>query len=140
VSIVFILVAIGIVIFVGLPLFEARTGTRLWSHSGSNHRAQDLEERKEAIYTAIKDIEFDYQMGKLSEEDFKELRQQYKEDAMGLLKKIEQIQGKTVKATGIHAKKKRTKFDLREPNYCWICGITVTENDQFCANCGNKLK
>lgn len=140
-NLLFILLVIAVVLFVGYPLFETRTKKGIWSRSASNSRARDLEDRKEAIYAAIKDMEFDYQMGKLSDEDFKALRQQYKEEAIGLLKKIDQIQSKKVKAKGVYSKQKqKIKSDSKDVNFCWICGTAITDGDEFCANCGNKLK
>lgn len=49
-----------------------------------------LEEQKLELYSAIKEIELDFDMGKLSEEDFKELRQSYIYEASKVIKKIEE--------------------------------------------------
>ncbi|MFQ5751708.1 MAG: zinc ribbon domain-containing protein [bacterium] len=136
---IFILLAAVVSYLVVSPIFKARIQQGYWGKHDSNHRAGDLVERKETIYAAIKDIEFDYQMGKLSEEDFKELRQQYKDEAIGLLKKIDKIQGKKVKAKQLHAKNNK-KADARPIKYCWICGTPVTKGDQFCVNCGTTLE
>lgn len=137
--ITFFILSIAVSILVVYPIIKTKIGFEY--KEGLNHRARDLEDRKEAIYEAIKDIEFDYQMGKLSEEDFAELRQQYKEEAIGLLKKIEQIQKKRIKSKKIHAKQRQQlKSGSKEIKFCWICGTPVTESDTFCANCGNKLK
>lgn len=55
-----------------------------------------LTEQKEHAYAAIKELDFDYNMGKLSEEDYKELKQQYKQDAVSFLQQIDAL----VKANG----------------------------------------
>lgn len=136
--VMFFVLALSVSLFVVYPIVQTKKGLRY--KIGSNHRARELEDRKEAIYAAIKDIEFDYQMGKLSEEDFTELRQQYKEEAISLLKKIDEIQKKQMKSEKIHAKQKQPiKADSKEINFCWICGTVITEGNKFCANCGNKL-
>jgi cytochrome c-type biogenesis protein CcmH/NrfG len=135
----FFILSIAVSLFVVYPIVQTKRGVGF--KDSSNHRARDLEDRKEAIYAAIKDIEFDYQMGKLSEEDFKELRQQYKDEAVGLLQKIDQIQKTRFKSKKIHAaKKQQIKSDSKEIKFCWICGTAVTKSDKFCINCGNKLK
>ncbi len=138
--IMFFLLSVAVSLFVVYPIVKTKTGFSY--KEGSNHRARDLEERKEAIYAAIKEIEFDYQMGKLSEEDFKELRQQYKEEAIGLLKKIDQIQKKQFKKHTKSKKPTATQIhsDTKEIHYCWMCGTAVTDSDKFCVNCGNQLK
>ena len=114
---------------------QARTRLGSWKTQASNNHPSDLIERKEAIYAAIKDIEFDYQMGKLSEEDFQELRQQYKDDAVKLLKKIDQKQKKAVKGEAIRSKKNDATA-----NFCWMCGTALVASDKFCANCGEKIE
>ncbi|MDN5348058.1 MAG: hypothetical protein PWP65_1622 [Clostridia bacterium] len=45
-----------------------------------------LEQEKGSAFTALAEIEFDYRMQKLSEEDYRALRQQYKSRAIKLLK------------------------------------------------------
>jgi len=132
----FFAITLLIAFFVALPMLQ-RSPRFGFGKLGGNHKANDLVERKESIYSAIKEIEFDYQMGKLSEEDFKALRQQYKEEAVNLLKKIDQLQSKPGKASG---QKKGTPKAQTSPNYCWVCGTAVTESDKFCANCGTKIR
>jgi len=131
----FIFLASVVSFYVVFPIIQARTQIGSWKEPSSNNYASDLIERKEAIYAAIKDIEFDYQMGKLSKEDYQELRQQYKDDAVKLLKKIDQKQKKVIKGEAIRAKKKNA-----QPNFCWMCGTALVASDKFCANCGEKIE
>ncbi len=135
--ILFLVLAVAISYFVALPLMSTHKSQ---FKADSNHKANDLVERKEAIYAAIKEIEFDYQMGKLSETDFKELRQQYKDEAIGLLGKIDQVQEKAVKAKDVYATKKPINSTGPGVNFCWLCGTSVTKGDAFCVSCGNKLE
>lgn len=133
---IFFVITLLVAFFVAMPMLQARTHRFGLGKFSSNHGANDLIERKEGIYSAIKEIEFDYQMGKLSEEDFKALRQQYKDEAVNLLKKIEQIQRKPAKPAG----KAKKPTEQKSPNFCWVCGTAVTKSDKFCANCGTKIQ
>lgn len=138
--IVFSLLAVFISLFVIMPVLQSRSRFGGWWGKGdSNHQASDLQERKESIYAAIKDIEFDYQMGKLSEEDFKELRQQYKNEAVNLLKEINTKEKKIVKPPASRSKNKATERLEAGPKFCWVCGTTLTNADKFCANCGTQI-
>jgi hypothetical protein len=123
IAVVLSLVAVA---FIGYPFYQSR---RKKISFDLNHRAEELETRKSEIYAAIKDIEFDYQMGKLSEEDYEELKHQYRTEAVGLLKEIDQDHGvqpvTDTRATGI--------------NFCSQCGEPVGKSEQFCSNCGEKL-
>ncbi len=137
-NVLFFVMAVMVSIYVILPIVQARTGAlRKTSHKG-NHRAADLEDRKNSIYSAIKEIEFDYQMGKLSEEDYDELRQQYKNDAVGLMKQLDKVAPKAAvgkKGTRQAAGKKSNGA----VEFCWLCGTNVTADDHFCPQCGNTL-
>jgi hypothetical protein len=56
-----------------------------------NDRLTELLGRKDAVLRAIKDLEFDYQVGKLSEEDYELYDQRLRRQAVGLLQQIEQV-------------------------------------------------
>ena len=131
----FIFLASVVSFDVVFPILQARTQTRSLKTPSFNNHAGDLIERKEAIYGAIKAIAFDYEMGKLSKEDYQELRQQYKQEAVQLLKKIDLKQKKVIKGEAIRAKKQDA-----QANFCWMCGTALDANDKFCVNCGEKIE
>lgn len=124
-----VVLAVAAAIFIGYPFYQSRKQKFSFE---SNHRAEELENRKAEIYAAIKDIEFDYQMGKLSEEDYLELREQYKSQAVDLLKKIDvEEQGKQ--------RRMGKKVKAAEIKFCVDCGMPVLGGDRFCTNCGTRL-
>ena len=98
-----------------------------------NHQSEELQARKAEIYAAIRDIELDYRMGKLSEEDYQSLRDQYKNEAIQIMKKLD---GST--APAVSAKKSPA---APQPNvrFCHQCGQAATNADLFCSACGAKL-
>ncbi len=130
-QIIFILLSLAVSAFIVYPLLTARVGSK--REFDSNHRATDLEERKDNIYAAIKEIEFDFQMGKLSEDDFDELRQQYKNDAVQLLKEMDKAQPGGTTTAG----KKSPKG--QSASFCWNCGTRLKKEDKFCFDCGTNL-
>jgi hypothetical protein len=121
-----IILAIITAVFIGYPLFQKRQQKISFA---LNHRDQELEARKNEIYAAIRDIDFDYKMGKLSQEDYEALRHQYKSEAIGLMKQIDAAQpGKTPR----RAKETAAAF-------CHHCGQPASAADRFCSACGGKL-
>lgn len=123
---------IGIVLVIATALF---VGYPLWQKSAraanfkSNHQAEDWQARKEEIYAAIRDIDFDYRMGKLSQEDYSTLREQYKGEAINLMKKIDAL---ALGARPAKGKKTASKF-------CHNCGEPAGAGDKFCTACGESL-
>src|SRR5262245_20655314 len=56
--------------------------------------------KKETVYENIKDLEFEYKMGKLAEEDYQRLRDDYSREAFGIISMIEAVQPETLAKTG----------------------------------------
>lgn len=155
---------VGVAILIGYPLFKAPSG--VYRREGTEDEPLlELELRKESAYAALKELEFDYRTGKLSEEDYKELEEQYRYQAISLLKDIDRAEkGEDLSEKieeEIRAIRKAKQKELRCPscqeNYipgdrfcpscgrgldlaCPGCGSPYREGDNFCSNCGNPLK
>lgn len=56
-----------------------------------NKEIISLEGEKNKLYSDLKDIEFDYNLGKITENDYKELRSKYMDRTAELLRKIDEI-------------------------------------------------
>lgn len=81
-----------------MPFFKRNSSAVKDSEYGGDalslgERLSELESRREALYGAIKELEFDYRMGKLSEADYEELDASYKLEAISLLKEIDALKG-----------------------------------------------
>lgn len=131
VEIIGIILAILTALFVGYPLLQKRQQKVSFA---LNHRAQELEARKAEIYAAIRDIDFDYRMGKLSQEDYETLREQYKTEAIGMMKQADQMKlGKSQRSAKEPAAAKAAA------RFCQHCGQPAAAADRFCSACGGQL-
>ncbi len=54
-------------------------------------RFTELLHRKEQVLASIKELEFDYRVGKLSEEDYQQYDQRLRRQAIGVMQQIEQM-------------------------------------------------
>lgn len=54
-------------------------------------RLAELLQRKEQVLASIKDLEFDYRVGKLSKADYQQYDQRLRRQAIGLMQQIEQL-------------------------------------------------
>jgi hypothetical protein len=59
---------------------------------------QELEAAKEAKYREIRDAQLDLQMGKLSKEDHRAVDRELRGEAIGILKRIDELDGKAPEA------------------------------------------
>lgn len=127
-----------------------------------NDRLTDLVGRKDAVLTAIKELEFDYRMGKLSEEDYQRLDQRLRRQAIGLLQQIEKVAPASAQLDAqIEAEiamRRKTQDAALSPapglypppapadpapaaisRFCTNCGRPAGPADKFCANCGAPI-
>jgi hypothetical protein len=93
------LLTAGTLFFIFRPLMVG--GTPFFGDlEGSQTFLKRLLRRKETIYENIKDLDFEYKMGKLSDEDYQGLRSDYEQQAFGLMQEIEQIKPEVLQKTG----------------------------------------
>jgi len=126
-EIIGVILAVITAVFIGYPLFQKQKGKASFA---LNHRSQELEARKKEIYAAIRDIDFDYQMGKLTKEDHAALREQYKTEAIGMMKQIDSAQ---------IGKESRSEKAALAMSFCHHCGEPLAASARFCRACGGQL-
>jgi ribosomal protein L37E len=113
---------------------------------------KELKNKKNGAYAAIKELEFDLSMGKLTEEDFQILKRQYTQEAVGYMKEIDKIEfsqaafsklADTVpeeeNEQGVTAIRNH-KSNQRKHIYCTSCGAKSAVESRFCAACGSNLR
>lgn len=112
----------------------------------------DLILRKDTVLQSIKELEFDYQTEKLSEEDYQRLDGRLRQQAIALLRQIEQAMPA---AAGMEAQleeaiRQRRQVTARpavatpadpadEVMACPRCHSSVRATDNFCPKCGFAL-
>ena len=57
-------------------------------------RVAELRAAKEAKYREIRDAELDHQMGKLSREDWRAVDRDLRDEAIGILRELDRLEGK----------------------------------------------
>ena len=122
-----VLIGLAGVVAIWYPLIRGRSA----AGPGARETALDLmelERKRDLTYSAIKEIDFDHEMSKLSGEDYRQLRRRYEEEAVAILEEIDRIKGE---AQGLPGK---PAIPL-----CPGCGLQVRAGDSFCSNCGLKL-
>jgi len=139
--------------FVVYPLFQRSKGEPV---SVGRRKLEGLLWEKQATYLALKDLEFDRAMGKLSEADYQELSQRYKGKAISILKRLDEREAEIeAEVAKIRAQRgsmacPRCQATLRpEAKFCSACGSALLvcdrcgasyeEGDRFCARCGQEL-
>ncbi len=129
-----ILLAVVAVGLVGYPLIrQARESEDTeWMED-----AADLHHRKESAYAALKELEFDYRTGKLSEADYHELEAKYRAEGLEALQQIEALEAG--EATEPAEVLRQTRTPAGRPGSCEACGEQNPRTAAYCRECGSAL-
>ena len=99
-----------------------------------------LDERKAAIYENLRDLQFEYRLGKLSDEDYQSTKRDLQKDLAGVLAEVDRIKaemnGAGTLAEPPKAKKKKPDIAL----VCPSCGAKFEKELKFCGECGKPMK
>jgi len=94
--------------------------------------AQHLEERKAAIYENLRDLQFEYRVGKLSDEDYQRTKLGLQKELAGVISEIEKVTAGKPLPSSPAARPK-------PGNVCASCGATFSEVMKFCGKCGKAM-
>jgi hypothetical protein len=133
-------------IYVVTPLFREPKGN-LEVDLLAETEMDRLLNRKAVVYTNLKDLEFEYKMGRLSDADFKRLEADYKSEAASILQKLDQLGvEKNIDETierDVAAHRARLFPREKTPDQasvtCPSCGAAIIPGKKFCADCGHRL-
>ena len=114
----------------------------------SGRRKKELEREKQALLKALKELEFDHEMGKISDADYQEIGGNYRARAVRVLRQLDLAAGdvdyrslveRDVKARSAAKPEPAKEAKPQRPK----CAGCATENDadaEFCKKCGKKLE
>jgi rRNA maturation endonuclease Nob1 len=100
---------------------------------------QHLDERKAAIYENLRDLQFEYRVGKLSDADYQQTKKDLQKELAQVLAEVdrlrEQLGAKPAKAAVAAPK-------ASEPvkYICPSCGTQFDKELKFCGECGKPMR
>ena len=98
-----------------------------------------LEREKLLTLRAIKELEFDRAMGKLSDSDWQEMSSRLRARAAGLMRQLDTGAGYREQIERDLAKRLNEPPEAARGNFCTDCGTKNEGDARFCKNCGRKL-
>lgn len=139
-----------------VPFIRGYEGLSVQVVGGRARAAIDRE--KTLVLRAIKELEFDHAMGKVSDQDFAEMGLRLRTRAAGLLRQldagaayateIEQELARRLAAAGVAAASVAAAAPgvavaaaaPRTDRFCTQCGAAATATARFCGQCGHRLE
>lgn len=102
---------------------------------GSAAQSEELLRRRDRIYAELRELDFDYRVGKVTAEDYREARNQLETEAAQVLQAIDQ------QVATLEEEIEREVRRLRETRRgCPSCGAAITPRARFCPSCGEPVK
>jgi hypothetical protein len=93
-----------------------------------------LDEAKARIYEGLRDLQFEYRLGKLSDADYQTTKQDLQKELAKVLAAIDEMKAKLgTAAPSVKAAKPKAL------NVCPHCGAKFKESLKFCGECGKAM-
>jgi len=131
----------GVVLFVLFPVF-ARSGEVSRRPTAESRERKSLAEKKERIYEAIKDADFEYQAGKLSESDYRSLRADILAQAATVVDRLDKLDRlDAIRQPGDLGQRdeQESRESSTEASVCPSCQKPNPPGAQFCFRCGVRI-
>lgn len=123
-------------------------------------KVEELVARKTTLLQTLRDVEFDYETSKISEDDYRDLKRRYERQAVEVMRELDNLHGGRGWEEAIDAELDRrlaklqvdrqTDRQAEQPREaaaaqpaelvdCPDCGKEMEANARFCSQCGTTL-
>ncbi len=97
---------------------------------------EHLDERKAAIYENLRDLQFEYRVGKLSDQDYQQTKQDLQKELAGVLAEIDRLKQSLATQTPLAPAPKKTP----QRYVCPSCKAEFPTALKFCGECGKPMR
>ena len=163
-----ILVSLALLILVAVYLYTPFVQRRARRVTEEEHELSALLAERDRVINSLQELDFDYKLGKIPEEDYPDQRATLLQRGADLLRQIDSIAPAPISATDVDARiekaiaARRADASLVQPQvsdedlesmvaarrkvrkerssgFCPKCGKPVLVSDRFCPSCGKSL-
>jgi NADH pyrophosphatase NudC (nudix superfamily) len=97
-----------------------------------------LDERKAAVYENLRDLQFEYRVGKLSDQDYQNTKKDLQRELASVLAEVDALKARLVgQATELP---KPTVQNMPNGLVCASCGAKFEKQLKFCGECGKPMR
>ncbi len=136
-------IALACLITVGVIFFILAVRTKDLPQPEPVSPFQHLDERKAAIYENLRDLQFEYRVGKLSDRDYQQTKLDLQRELAGVMAEIDRVKGEIAAGkipipTPELVKAPATKGPAKY--VCPSCKAEFVQPLKFCGECGKPMK
>jgi NADH pyrophosphatase NudC (nudix superfamily) len=92
-----------------------------------------LDERKAIIYESLRDLQFEYRVNKLSDEDYQTTKLELQKELARVLAEVDRIKA------GLGTSRAAPAKPVLPANTCSSCGAKFEKTLKFCGECGKPM-
>jgi hypothetical protein len=135
-------IAIAALIAVGVIVFILTVRAKDLPEPQPVSPFQHLDERKAAIYENLRDLQFEYRVGKLSDQDYQQTKKDLQRELAGVMAEVDRLklQLSPNGAVPPPAHKGPPEPKPIDPLACPHCGAKFAQPLKFCGECGKPMK
>jgi hypothetical protein len=104
---------------------------------------QHLDDRKAAIYENLRDLQFEFRVGKLSDDDYQSTKRDLQKELAQVLAEVDRLKTELGAMTAVQAAPASSPrvAAVRERLFvCDSCGAKFKQDLKFCGECGKPMK
>ena len=101
---------------------------------------QHLDERKAAIYENLRDLQFEYRVGKLSDLDYQQTKRDLQKELAGVMAEVDRLREELKLSPSAPVAKSRPPKKEADPLTCPHCSAHFESELKFCGECGKPMK
>ncbi len=103
-----------------------------------------LDERKASIYENLRDLQFEYRLGKLSDEDYQHTKIDLQKELAAVLAEVDRVKAEVAPQGTLVSKAPPAKAQAgkkTQGNFsCPHCGAEFAQELKFCGECGKAMR
>jgi hypothetical protein len=96
-----------------------------------------LDDRKAAIYENLRDLQFEYRLGKLSDADYQTTKRDLQKELAAVLEEVDKLRATLQSGKPVAASAPAPKAAAFT---CPACGAGFAQSLKFCGECGKPMK
>jgi hypothetical protein len=98
-----------------------------------------LDDRKAAIYENLRDLQFEYRLGKLSDDDYQNTKRDLQKELAVVLADVDKLKVQ-LGMNGVAPPVPAPKAAKVSANVCQSCGAKFEKELKFCGECGKPMQ
>lgn len=99
-----------------------------------------LDDRKAAIYENLRDLQFEFRVGKLSDEDYQASKRDLQKELAVVLAEVDKLKAQLNQNGAVPPPTPKPKPEPPAGMVCPSCGAKFDRELKFCGECGKAMK